>query len=344
MKKALIAMSGGVDSSVAAYLVQNIGYECFGITMHFCGDECVDAKDAKNIADNLKMPFWLLDCREAFKTKVINDFVSTYEAGGTPSPCVVCNRHLKFAELVSFADAKGIDKIVTGHYAQVIYDNKSGRYILKKALDPKKDQSYMLYLLTQEQLSHLILPLGTLTKEEVRNIAEEQGFINAGKRDSQDICFINDGDYVKFICEYTGKDYPSGDFIADDGSVLGRHKGIINYTIGQRKGLGIASSAPLYVWKLDTENNTVHLTHGDNLWSRELYCRNINLIAYDKLTEPIRASVKIRYHHKEQPATVTQIDDDKLKIIFDEPQRAITPGQAAVIYDGDTVIGGGTIV
>jgi tRNA-specific 2-thiouridylase len=236
-----------------------------------------------------------------------------------------------------------MDYVVTGHYARIEFDEKLNRYVLKKAVDDTKDQSYVLYSLTQEQLKHTLFPLGSMTKNEAREIAEEHGFINARKHDSQDICFVPDGKYAEFIEQYTGKKYPCGDFVDKDGNVLGQHKGIIRYTIGQRKGLGLSLPSPMYVCKKDLENNKVILSDNEGLFSKELYANSLNLITCDKIEKPIKVKAKVRYNQKEQPATVTQVDNDRLHIVFDEPQRAISKGQAVVLYDGDVVVGGGTI-
>ena len=268
-QKALIAMSGGVDSSVAAWLIREKGYDCAGATMRLFQKEemtaepgcCTsqDMEDARAVADMLGMPYYVYDFADRFREAVIDRFVEAYENGRTPNPCIDCNRYLKFEELFLRGRQLGCDFVVTGHYARTGYDEKSGRYLLKKAADTSKDQSYVLYSLTQDQLSHVQFPLGELTKQEVRQIAREHGFLTADKAESQDICFVQDGKYYEFICDYTGRDYPAGDFIDTRGNVLGRHQGIIRYTVGQRKGLGIAFGEPVYVMKVDPEANTVML-------------------------------------------------------------------------------------
>ena len=347
MEKALIAMSGGVDSSVAAYLMQHNGYFCDGATMLLCrglpGCAPEEPKDAQQVADKLGMDFHVLDCTDAFREKVVNAFIASYESGETPNPCICCNQQLKFGVLLDQALSMGYDYIVTGHYAVIKKDLVSGRYLLYQAADNSKDQSYFLAGLNQHQLSHTRFPLGDLTKTQVRQIAEEQGFINARKRDSQDICFIPDGDYVSFMKRYTGNDYPAGDYLDMDGKVLGRHSGAVCYTIGQRKGLGIALGAPAYVCGKDMQRNTVTLGSDEDLFHSSLRAKNWNWIPFPELTEPIKVMAKVRYRHTPQPATVYPEENGFARVEFDAPQRAITAGQAVVLYDGDMVVGSGTI-
>ena len=353
-KKALIAMSGGVDSSVAAYLMKKAGYDCLGTTMrlyrnndiglnnfHTCCSQ-KDIDDASEVAFSLGIPYEVLDFTFDFKEKIIGKFISTYENGGTPNPCIDCNKYMKFDKLLKFAEEKGMDYIVTGHYAK-IEKQENGRYFLKKAEDLSKDQSYVLYSLTQEQLKHILLPLGNMSKSETRKIAEESGFSNSKKPDSQDICFVPDGDYVKFMENYTGKKYPEGDYMSADNKVLGRHKGAVRYTIGQRKGLGIALGEPAFVYKKDMELNEVFIGKEELLFKKVLIADELNWIAFEEPLKPIRVKAKTRYRQKEQSATVTPLGNKTVKIEFDEPQRAITVGQAVVMYDGDIVVGGGTI-
>lgn len=355
--KALIAMSGGVDSSVAAYLCLQKGWDCTGVTLKLFDDGKIpdeiapktccsidDTDDARSVCRRLSIPFYVYNFKQSFEENVISRFIKAYEQGATPNPCIDCNRYIKFEKLLRRADELGFDKVVTGHYATVEFDEKSGRYLLKKSRDISKDQSYVLYCLTQEQLKKIYFPLGNMTKEETRALAEEQGFINARKHDSQDICFVPDGKYAEFIERRTKKTYPHGDFVNESGRVLGEHKGIIRYTIGQRKGLGLALTHPMYVKEKDMENNRVILTENEGLFSRELIARDLNLISVEKITEPMRVKARVRYNQSEQPATVVQLDDDTISVIFDEPQRAISKGQAVVLYDGDIVIGGATIV
>lgn len=353
--RALIAMSGGVDSSVAACLMQQAGYDCTGITMRLTHNETLgqsgyqtccsekDIEDAAEVAFALDMPYQVLDFTADFRAQIIEKFIRVYEAGGTPNPCIDCNKYMKFRHLLDWAEEHGMEYVVTGHYARVEQDAATGRWLLKKGLDEGKDQSYVLYNLTQEQLAHIRLPLGALHKTEVRKIAQEHSFINAQKHDSQDICFVPDGDYAKFIEKYTGKKTPEGDFVDKEGNYIGRHKGIIHYTIGQRRGLGIPAASRLYVCEISPKTNTVVLGDNEDLFSSELEADNVNLISVDSLTEPKRVTAKIRYRHKEQPATAWQTPDGILHVKFDEPQRAITKGQAVVMYDGDEVVGGGVI-
>jgi len=344
---ALIAMSGGVDSTVAAMLTLNDGLDCVGSAMKLSRSIPAGADDAeanaRAAAEHLGIPFCVFDFSDRFDEMVIKKFIRSYRDGRTPNPCIDCNRHLKYGLFLDKAREMGKDCIVTGHYAR-IERGADGRCLLKKGADNSKDQSYVLYSLSQEQLSFIRLPLGGLSKPEVRELALGAGFGNALKGESQDICFVPDGNYADFIEEYTGEQPRKGRFIDFDGNDLGENGGILRYTIGQRRGLGLAMPYPPYVLEIRPQDDTVVVGKNDMLYSRSLYARDINLIPFDRLDKPIRARAKIRYNQKEQPATVTQIDEDALHIVFDEPQRAITMGQAAVIYDGDIVIGGGTIV
>lgn len=352
-KKVMIGMSGGVDSSVAAFLLQKEKFEVIGATMKLYNNEDIDfvsektccslddVLDAKSVCARLGIRHYTLNMTDDFKKEVIERFISAYQNGFTPNPCIDCNRYMKFSKMLHKAQELDIDYVATGHYARI--EKQGDRYILKKAVDLSKDQSYVLYSLTQEQLKVTKFPLGNYTKQQVREIAEENGFINARKHESQDICFVPDGDYSKFIEYYTGKTYPCGDFVDMNGKRLGEHKGIIRYTIGQRRGLGLALPASMYVVEKDVDNNKVILGFNDDLFKKEVNVKNISFTACDGLDKPERLCAKIRYNQKEQPATVTQTDENHLKIVFDEPQRAITKGQAAVLYDGDTVVGGGTI-
>lgn len=353
MKKALIAMSGGVDSSLAAKLMVDNGFECIGCTMRLCIEENAglaqqracgsfdEAEDARNVAHKLGMPFYIFDFAEDFKDTVIRKFIESYECGVTPNPCIDCNRYMKFGKLHEQAKIFGCDYVVTGHYARI--EEKDGRYMLKKALDETKDQSYVLYSMTQEKLAHTMFPLGGFRKTDVRTVAAQNGFINADKPDSQDICFVPDGDYAKVIEEQTGKKYPDGNFVDKEGNILGRHKGVIHYTIGQRKGLGISAAEPLYVCSICPQKSEVVLGKKGDLFKKETSACDFNWISGIVPEEEIRCKVKIRYRQTEQPATVIPMGEDAVRIVFDESQRAVTPGQAAVLYDGDIVLGGGTI-
>ena len=347
-------MSGGVDSSVAAYLMKQRGFDCIGVTMKLFSNEEIgcsraktccsleDVEDARSVAYRLGIPYYVFNFTEDFGRQVIDRFVAAYENGATPNPCIDCNRYLKFERLYRRAAELGCDRVATGHYARI--EKQGDRYLLKKASDESKDQSYVLYAMTQEQLAHTAFPCGALSKTQTRQIAEEQGFLNAEKPDSQDICFVPDGDYAAFIRRYTGKCYPDGPFVTTQGTIVGRHRGIIHYTVGQRKGLGISSDRPLYVQSIDAAKNTVVLGENRELFGTELNAVNFNWIAFETPPDVLRAKAKIRYRHREQWATVEVTGKNTVHLVFDAPQRAVTRGQAVVLYDGDTVLGGGEII
>lgn len=339
--KALIAMSGGVDSSVAAYLMKKEGYECIGATMRLLDNADAQIHDAAAVAEKLGIPFYCFDLRRQFKEAVIDEFVRSYESGDTPNPCVVCNKRMKFGALAEEAIKLGCDKIITGHYAKTELEN--GRYLLKKADVRDKDQSYFLYSLSQDVLSRIVFPLGAYSKPQIREIAESIGLVTARKKDSQDICFVPDGDYVKVIENYSDKAPVPGDFVDINGNVLGRHGGIIRYTTGQRKGLGIALGRPMYVKCKNTETNEVVLCDDGELYGTTVTAEKLNWIAFEKPPESFGCYARIRYRHKEEPATVT-VCGDRATVLFDRPQRAATKGQSVVFYDGDVCLGGGIIV
>ncbi len=351
---ALIAMSGGVDSSVAACRMKEMGYTCVGCTMRLYENDMIgedllatccskkDTDDARSVAERLGMPYHIFHYENEFREKVIEPFVQSYERCETPNPCIECNRFMKFDSLYKKAEELGLGKIVTGHYARI--EEKDGHFYLKKALYPAKDQSYVLYCMTEEQLARTAFPLGELTKEEVRRIAEEQGFRTAEKKESMDICFVPDGDYAGMICRYRNREYPGGDIVDRDGNVLGHHRGLIHYTIGQRRGLGVPADRRLYVTRLDPEKNQVVLSDEEDLFRREVVIRDFHWITGTPPDTEIRCKAKIRYRQTEQPATlIPGPEGGTAKLRFDEPQRAATPGQSAVFYDGDYVLGGGII-
>ena len=334
-----------MDSSVAALLIKESGALCGGAVMRLMPSEksAAEADDARRAAERIGIPFYIFELTGEFASCVIDDFISAYRKGFTPNPCVVCNRVMKFGLFFDRAAELGYDSMATGHYARIFFDAGAKRWGLKKGADESKDQSYVLYSLTQAQLSRTLFPLGELNKAQVREAALESSLENAKKRESQDICFVPDGDYVSFIERRTGVPARPGDFVTESGDVVGRHRGIERYTIGQRRGLGLSLREPLYVCGKRADDNTVILGKNEDLYSTRFTASNINLITCEKITGPLRVMAKVRYRAKEEPAVVEQISEDRMLVEFDRPQRAVTPGQAAVLYDGDCVVGGGTI-
>lgn len=348
LERALVAMSGGVDSAVAAYLVSKT-YDAAGVTMRLvtagvgCEEAAQDDIDgAANVCHMLEIPHFVADLGESFLRTVVEPFVAAYEAGETPNPCIFCNKAIKFGALLDFAAKKGYDKIATGHYIR-LERTESGRTLLRCAADASKDQAYMLWSLSQETLAKCEFPLGELSKSDTRAIAAELGFPMASRRDSQDICFIPDGDYAAFIARFTGKTPQKGNYIDKNGTVLGEHQGQLHYTIGQRKGLGIALGKPAFVIGKSATDNTVTLGENDDLFTTRLVAKGINLIPFDRMTAPMKLHAKARYRQQASPARVEQTDENTLVVEFDTPQRAICPGQSLVLYDGDYVVGGGII-
>ena len=349
MAQVFLGMSGGVDSSAAAVLLQAQGYAVSGLHLSLLSGLPLpadrlpdDGSDARAVASLLGLPFYDMDLSPEFRATVIDYFIREYEAGRTPNPCVFCNRRIKFGAMWDAARKLGADYLATGHYAKIRQDPATGRHLLCRGADRSKDQSYFLCRLTQEQLSRTLFPLGNLEKSAVRALAEAHGLINAQKRDSQDICFVPDGDYARFMEDFTGKHYPAGDFLDVGGKKVGTHSGAVRYTIGQRKGLGLAMGAPVYVCAKDMQANTVTVGPEDALFDRVVYADEVNWIAFPELTGPLRVTARTRYHQVEQAATVYPAECG-FRLEFDQPQRAPTPGQAVVLYQGDTVLGGGTI-
>ncbi|MDD6795462.1 MAG: tRNA 2-thiouridine(34) synthase MnmA [Clostridiaceae bacterium] len=351
--KVVVGMSGGVDSSVTAYLLKQQGYEVIGITMQMapqdpdfaereggcCGLSAVE--DARRVCDKIDIPFYVFNFRKKFREKVIDDFVGEYLAGRTPNPCVQCNKHLKFDELLRKAREIGAEYIATGHYAKII--DKDGRKLLLKADDDKKDQTYMLYNFTQDQLAHTLMPCGDYTKPQIREIAKEIGLAVHNKKDSEEICFVTDNNHGRFITEDQPGKVKPGNFVDKDGNVLGQHKGIVYYTIGQRKGLGIALGRPMFVTAINAKKNQVVLGSNDEIFKNELIAKDVNFIPFDKLEKEMRVTAKVRYSGRPAEATIYPEPYGKVRVVFDENQRAITRGQSVVFYDGNIVVGGGII-
>src|SRR5260370_321533 len=365
-KTIAVAMSGGVDSSTVAAMLRAEGHNIIGLTMqlwdqrrlagHDGMPESVqgrccsigDVYDARRVAETLGIPYYVVNHEERFERDVVRPFVEEYLAGRTPIPCSLCNNHLKFDQLLIVAQQIGADKIAPGHYAQVFLDAPLNRWLLKRAADKSKDQTYFLFGLTQEQLSRTLFPLGGMTKPEVRELARKHSLAIAEKPDSQEICFVPGGDYKRFLEAYLSErgDTPTGiagEMVTTEGKVIGEHAGVHNFTVGQRKGLGVATGSPLYVIQIKNDTRQVVVGKDEELYSRRLRARRVNLISTAELRQPIRVAVKIRHRHQPAPATIESVGPDEVRVTFDEPQRALTPGQAAVFYDGDTVVGGGWI-
>ena len=355
MSKVVVGMSGGVDSSVAAYLLKEQGYDVIGVTMQIwqdeeqamqeenggcCGLSALD--DARRVAAALEIPYYVMNFKKEFKEHVIDYFVEEYQNGRTPNPCIACNRYVKWESLLQRSLSIGAEYIATGHYARVV-QLENGRYTLRRSATLAKDQTYALYNLTQDQLKRTLMPVGEYTKEEVRSIAEKINFRIANKPDSQDICFVPDGDYASYIEEEAGVKVPEGNFVLTDGTVLGCHKGITHYTVGQRKGLGLALGYPAFVLEIRPETNEVVIGTKEESMTMQLRARNLNFMSIEDLTEPLHVFTKIRYNHRGAWCTIEKTGEDEILCTFDEPQRAVTPGQAVVFYDGEYVLGGGTI-
>ncbi len=342
-KKVVVGLSGGVDSSVAAYLLKKQGYDVIGVTMQIWNEENQAIEDARKVADTLGIPHYVLDFKKEFKNCVINPFIEDYLNGRTPNPCVICNRKVKWEALLSKIGEFGAEYVATGHYARIT-KLENDRYVIKNSVTAKKDQTYALYNLTQNQLSHTLMPVGEFEKDKIREIAKGIGLEVANKPDSQDICFVPDNDYAAVIeKEVPDKIPPKGNFVDKDGKILGQHKGIIHYTVGQRKGLNLSMGHPVFVTKIDCDKNEVVIGENEDVFSNELTCHALNFMAVEDLKEKTVVKAKIRYAHAGTNCTIEKIGKDKVKCIFEEPVRAVTPGQSVVFYRDDYVFGGGII-
>lgn len=355
-KKVVIGMSGGVDSSVAAYLLKEAGYDVIGVTMQIwqaentcsleenggcCGLSAVE--DARRVASDIGIPYYVMNFRDEFKENVIDYFVKEYKQGRTPNPCIACNRYVKWESLLQRSLEIGADYIATGHYARV-EKLPNGRYTLRKSITSAKDQTYALYNLTQYQLERTLMPVGEYTKDQIRAIAEKQGLRVANKPDSQEICFVPDNDYAGFIEEATGEKAKEGNFVTPEGKIIGKHKGIIHYTVGQRKGLNLSMGHPVFVVAIRPETNEVVIGNAEDVFSDKLLCNKLNFMSIEDLEGEMKVTAKIRYSHQGAKATIRKVGEDLVECVFEEPQRAITPGQAVVFYEDDYVVGGGTIL
>ena len=348
-KKVVVGLSGGVDSSVAAYLLKKQGYEVIGVTMHMWqpeGELCEPASiaDARKVAEALDIPYYVIDFKDVFEQKVMNYFVEEYLQGHTPNPCTTCNRFVKWEALLEKSHELGAEYIATGHYARII-QLSNGRYTIKTSATSAKDQTYALYNLTQEQLAHTLMPVGEYTKDEIRRIAEEANLPVAQKKDSMEICFIPNNDYASFIEKKAGERVPGpGNFVTKDGTVIGQHKGITHYTIGQRKGLNLSMGHPVFVTKICPKTGDVVIGENADVFSSTLICDRVNFMGMEDLKEPRKVMAKIRYAHKGDICLLERINETQIRCTFENPVRAITPGQAVVFYEQDYVLGGGTII